>query len=197
VQNTSELAGVHAHFGGNLLYSPSDSLQGYSAVESNGGPATGGIGKPLYYAPIATAGPGLEISDALAPNVILLNGSAVANSAGPLTYLWEQIDGPKVTLLNATSPKAAFVVPRGLAGDSTLKFRFTVFDGDQRSENTTYIRLLADSTAANAATSTPPVSSETIIIAAVGGVIAAVGLVAAKGQALLKRAKRGGDAPDA
>ena len=54
---------------------------------------------------------------------VTLSGS---NSNGALSYLWEQIDGPAVTLSNPTSPQPAFAVPQVASGAASLKFRLTV-----------------------------------------------------------------------
>ncbi len=52
-----------------------------------------------------------------------LNGS---NSNGALSYLWQQIDGPAVTLSDPTSPQPAFDVPQVGSGSVSLRFRLTV-----------------------------------------------------------------------
>lgn len=121
--------------------------------------------------------------------MIRLNGSAASPVSGSVAYLWEQIDGPKVALLNATSPNAAFVVPRGISDDSTLKFKFTVMDGSQRSENTTYVKLIAGSSLLSSGAGTgsilSSISSPTVLIATGGSAaaVATVGVLAAKGSA--------------
>jgi hypothetical protein len=54
---------------------------------------------------------------------VTLRGS---NSNGALSYLWQQIDGPAVTLSDPTSPQPAFEVPQVSSGSVSLKFRLTV-----------------------------------------------------------------------
>ncbi len=54
---------------------------------------------------------------------VTLSGS---NSNGALSYLWQQIDGPAVTLSDPTSPQPAFAVPQVASGAVSLKFRLTV-----------------------------------------------------------------------
>jgi serine protease len=73
---------------------------------------------------------------AAAPAAIVRNGSAVtltatatAKPAGlpSLTYVWQQLSGPTVTLNNATTLQPAFTAP---SPGGALSFRFTASDAD-------------------------------------------------------------------
>jgi hypothetical protein len=66
---------------------------------------------------------------------VTLDGSASADPNGdPLTYLWEQIGGPPVTLSDATAAQPSFTAPDVPSGGATLTFRLTVSDGVHASE---------------------------------------------------------------
>jgi hypothetical protein len=75
-------------------------------------------------APIANAGPDqLNIPAA----VVTLDGSGSYDPLGEtLSYQWQQVNGPAVTLSNATSPKASFTASAG----NSYGFRLTVTNTD-------------------------------------------------------------------
>ncbi|MFP2933280.1 PKD domain-containing protein, partial [Pyxidicoccus sp. 3LG] len=50
---------------------------------------------------------------------------------GSLTWQWEQVAGPSVTLTGADTPEAGFTTP-DVSVDTTLTFRLTVWDGPRR-----------------------------------------------------------------
>jgi hypothetical protein len=59
--------------------------------------------------------------------IVKLNGSKSADPSGHvLSYHWQQIDGPAVTLYNAKSPEPCFIAPQTGAGTVSLSFRLTV-----------------------------------------------------------------------
>ena len=59
--------------------------------------------------------------------VITLDGSnSTSPNNGALTYLWEQIDGPAVTLSDPNSPQLAFAAPQVESGAVSMRFRLTV-----------------------------------------------------------------------
>jgi hypothetical protein len=58
---------------------------------------------------------------------ITLSGSnSTAPNSGALSYLWQQIDGPAVTLSDPNSPQPAFAVPQVGSGAVSMRFRLTV-----------------------------------------------------------------------
>ena len=76
--------------------------------------------------PTANAGPDQTV-DAL--TTVTLNGSKSADPHGGISsYLWEQTDGPAVTLSNSTSSKPTFLAPQVGSGGTSLAFRLTVTD---------------------------------------------------------------------
>ncbi|MFZ0928751.1 MAG: CARDB domain-containing protein [Syntrophobacteraceae bacterium] len=76
--------------------------------------------------PSAKAGPDQTVE---ALTTVTLNGSKSADSGdGISSYLWEQIDGPAVTLSHPTSPRPTFVAPQVGSGGTSLAFRLTVTD---------------------------------------------------------------------
>ena len=63
-----------------------------------------------------------------------LDGSASSDPNGdPLSYQWEQIGGPTVTLSDPTAAQPGFVAPTVPSGGATLTFRLTVSDGTHTS----------------------------------------------------------------
>ncbi len=76
--------------------------------------------------PTATAGPDQTV-DAL--TTVKLNGSKSADSNGGISsYLWEQTDGPAVTLSDPMSLQPTFVAPQVGSGGTSLAFRLAVTD---------------------------------------------------------------------
>ena len=77
--------------------------------------------------PVANAG-----SDGTVPEgwlVTLDGGASFDPNIDPLTYRWEQIGGPAVTLSNPTAMRPTFTAPNVMPGGATLTFRLTVNDG--------------------------------------------------------------------
>ncbi len=76
--------------------------------------------------PVANAGPDQTVNEG---TMITLNGS---NSTDPnntaLSYLWQQIDGPAVTLSNPASAQPEFAAPQVVSGTVSMKFKLTVTD---------------------------------------------------------------------
>ncbi len=88
-------------------------------------------------APIANAGLSrsvgeLTASPEFAPVVVTLDGSASFDADGnPLTYAWQQVLGPAVTLSDATVRQPTFTAPlvARAASPTALVFQLTVSDG--------------------------------------------------------------------
>jgi hypothetical protein len=84
-------------------------------------------GVPAPAPPVASAG-----IDGTVPEgwLVMLDGAASFDpNIDPLTYRWEQIGGPAVTLSNASAMRPTFTAPGVLPGGATLTFRLTVNDG--------------------------------------------------------------------
>jgi len=82
---------------------------------------------PAPAPPVANAG-----SDGTVPegwHVTLDGASSFDPNIDPLTYRWEQIGGPAVTLSNVTAMRPTFIAPNVMPGGATLTFRLTVNDG--------------------------------------------------------------------
>ncbi|QGY32252.1 glycoside hydrolase family 18 protein [Pantoea cypripedii] len=85
----------------------------------------------INQAPVARANyPAVVVG---AADHVELDGSASSDPEGsPLTYKWEQLSGPVVTLVNSTQMKASFSL-NSAAQDQSLRFRLTVNDGEKES----------------------------------------------------------------
>lgn len=90
-----------------------------------------GNGGAINQAPVAQASyPAVVIG---ASDHVELDGSASYDHEGsPLTYKWEQVSGPEVTLMNSDQAKAFFSLNSPMQ-DQTLRFRLTVNDGSRDS----------------------------------------------------------------
>jgi uncharacterized repeat protein (TIGR01451 family) len=76
---------------------------------------------------------------------VFLNGSASYDPDGDsLTYLWEEMDAPHVTLLDATAQKASFIAPAvpDVVEDQMLVFRLTVSDGELSGSQEVTVKVL-------------------------------------------------------
>ncbi len=61
---------------------------------------------------------------------VTLNGAGSSDPNGDsLSYQWQQVSGPSVTLTNANSANPSFAAPTNLAQDVTLSFQLVVSDG--------------------------------------------------------------------
>jgi hypothetical protein len=77
-----------------------------------------------FDSPLAVAGGDLVAQE---DELVLLDGSG--STGVGLTYLWIQVSGPAVQLLDTTLPTAAFVAPLVDPEGATLTFRLAVSDG--------------------------------------------------------------------
>jgi hypothetical protein len=90
--------------------------------------------------PVAKAGPDQEMNEG---ETVTLDGS---NSFDPddgiVSYLWEQISGPVVTLSGADTEQASFTAPNVGPGGTSLAFRLTVIDtGGLQSTDTCIVNV--------------------------------------------------------
>ncbi len=94
----------------------------YTGNESNG---TVSVIDTVPIMPTAHAGPDQTITE---NSVVQLDGNA--STGANLTFLWEQLAGPPVTLSATVDPKPSFTSPdlAGGFGSQTLTFRVTVRD---------------------------------------------------------------------
>ncbi len=74
----------------------------------------------------ANAGPDQTVNEG---TMITLNASNSTDpSNGALSYLWQQIDGPAVTLSDPNSPQPSFAAPQVESGAVSMRFMLTVTD---------------------------------------------------------------------
>lgn len=86
-------------------------------------------------APVANAGP--DQTDVPSGSFVTLDGTSSSDVDGNIsTYLWEQLSGTPVTILNATSAQTGFTSP-ALVADETLVFRLTVTDSEGEQDSDT------------------------------------------------------------
>ncbi len=80
--------------------------------------------KEAATAAIANAGPDQTVNEG---TMITLDGSnSIDQNNGALSYLWQQIDGPAVTLSDPNSPQLTFEAPQVGSGAVSMRFRLTV-----------------------------------------------------------------------
>jgi hypothetical protein len=76
--------------------------------------------------PTASAGPDQTVG---AWTIVTLDGTKSSASSGDIySYLWQQIDGPTVTLSDQTSSQATFIAPQDPSGSTSLSFMLTITD---------------------------------------------------------------------
>jgi hypothetical protein len=82
--------------------------------------------------PVAEAGSDQTVGEGA---TVTLDGSASTDPNGdPVTYHWEQIGGPTVTLSDPNAAQPTFTAPSVSSGGATLTFRLTVDDGTHTSQ---------------------------------------------------------------
>jgi len=83
--------------------------------------------KNINHPPIAVVGLDQNVAEA---SLVTLDGSASFDpDAEPLTYVWQQLSGPTVTLSDPTQAKPTFLAPLVGSTGVTLSFQLTVSDG--------------------------------------------------------------------
>ncbi|MFZ0931981.1 MAG: PKD domain-containing protein [Syntrophobacteraceae bacterium] len=76
--------------------------------------------------PVANAGPDQTVNEG---TTVTLNGSkSTYPNKAALSYLWQQIDGPAVTLSNPASAQPDFAAPQVVSGAVSMRFKLTVTD---------------------------------------------------------------------
>ncbi len=95
-----------------------------TVTDSDGLTDTAQVAIPIAPLPVATA----TSSDAVVTKgaTVTLDGS---QSAGAVGYAWRQIEGPAVSLSDASAASPTFVAPRPKGGYDVLRFELTVTDG--------------------------------------------------------------------
>ncbi|APE28680.1 autotransporter outer membrane beta-barrel domain-containing protein [Aurantiacibacter gangjinensis] len=92
--------------------------------------------------PTADAGADQTVSQG---DSVQLDGTGSTDPEGdPLTYDWEQVSGPPITIQDPTSATPTFLAPTGRSVDQTIVLRLTVDDGDESSTSTVTITVLAN-----------------------------------------------------
>jgi hypothetical protein len=78
--------------------------------------------------PVANAGPDQDVKEG---DPVTLDGTGSTDPDGTIvSYLWEQVPVPTVTITNAATAMAAFTAPDVTAAGEILTFRLTVTDDD-------------------------------------------------------------------
>jgi hypothetical protein len=80
----------------------------------------------VNHPPVSQAGPDQTVQEG--SPVSLDGGASYDPDMDTLTYLWSQILGPAVTLMNPTTATASFTAPSVAVGGATLEFDLTVKD---------------------------------------------------------------------
>lgn len=100
-------------------------------------------------APIAEAG---RVQTVNAGETVILDGSLSSDPDGQVVgYIWEQIDGPPVTLADANTAEARFTAPTPADDHAALTFRLTVTDDSGlRATDTAVVNVTATAVPPNA-----------------------------------------------
>ncbi|AXI10952.1 IPT/TIG domain protein [Oceanobacillus sp. 143] len=112
-------------------------------VEGEGGPSSDTVSiEVIEFAPepIVDAGPDQQVQQG---SLVTLSGSITGDVT---TFLWEQISGPPVEIINADTPIATFNFPKQL---EELTFRFTVTGPGGQSSDTMAVTTLPDNLTVN------------------------------------------------
>jgi hypothetical protein len=95
--------------------------------------------KNVNHPPVASVSPDQAVAEA---SLVTLDASASYDSdAEPLTYLWQQLSSPTVTLSDPTQAKPTFLAPLVGPAGMTLSFKLTVSDGQASADTTTNINV--------------------------------------------------------
>jgi hypothetical protein len=95
--------------------------------------------KNVNHPPVALVGLDQAVAEA---SLVTLDASASYDpDAEPLTYVWQQLSGPTVTLSDPTQPKPTFLAPLVGSTGMTLSFKLTVSDGQASAETTTNVNV--------------------------------------------------------
>jgi len=84
---------------------------------------------------------GLDQAVAEASLVTLDASASYDPDAEPLTYVWQQLSGPTVTLSDPTQAKPTFLAPLVDPAGMTLSFKLTVSDGQASADTTTNVNV--------------------------------------------------------
>ncbi|MDJ0710541.1 MAG: hypothetical protein QNJ14_09135 [Woeseiaceae bacterium] len=101
--------------------------------------------------PVANAGPDQDVAEV---SNIILDGTASSDPdpADSITYSWQQIDGPAISLDDNSAGQPAFTSPDVASGvTETLTFELTVSDGTDTATDTVDIRVSEGLTAVTVA----------------------------------------------
>ena len=95
--------------------------------------------KNVNHLPVALVGLDQAVAEA---SLVTLDASASYDpDAEPLTYLWQQLSGPTVTLSDPTQAKPTFLAPLVGSAGITLSFQLTVSDGQASAGTTTNVHV--------------------------------------------------------
>jgi hypothetical protein len=91
--------------------------------------------------PTALAGANQDVQGVA---LVQLDGSGSSDpEATPLTFLWEQVGGPAVTLVDPSAAVTTFTAPAAIRTAQLLSFRLTVHDGIWSSVDTVDVTVIA------------------------------------------------------
>jgi hypothetical protein len=95
--------------------------------------------KNVNHPPVASVGLDQAVAEA---SLVTLDASASYDpDAEPLTYLWQQLSGPPVTLSDPAQAKPTFLAPLVGSAGITLGFQLTVSDGQASAVTTTHVHV--------------------------------------------------------
>lgn len=110
-------------------------------------------------APTVDAGPDLTVKR---DDVVRLQASARDPEGGKLTYIWQQVSGPKVSLSDGTVPDPTFVAP-DVATGATIVFSVGASDGTTTTYDTVSVAVAPDAAPAVRVQATPLASAGQIV----------------------------------
>lgn len=148
LQFTDDASGSFAITNVNNFVFSSDNRALYTASTVAASGRIGIYNNCLGLPPIANAGNDFNVNEGIPAPVQLNGNTSLPNCDVIASYAWRQVSGPNVTLQNANTATASFVVPADVAQDTSLVFELTVANSFGASQTDTVTVTVMDTSCA-------------------------------------------------